>query len=124
MPDVSNMSHLGNSQIRQIFLDFHVTWAYICENYKMKQILPIRQMSTTREKIIRIALRKAMIKQSGYLYKDFGRPELVYQVVNEVRPGKKLRRRIARKLGRKLADVWPDSNIRPNTRNRNTASGP
>lgn len=80
-------------------------------------------MSTVRDKIIRIALRKAMIKDAGLYYHDFGRRELVYQVVNELRPGKRLRRKIARKLGKKMAEVWPDSNIKRNSGKRNTIAG-
>ncbi len=80
-------------------------------------------MSEARDKIIRIALRKHKIKAAGLQYSDFGRVELVYQVVNELRPGKKLRRKIARRLKLPMADLWPEPNIRPNSRKRNTKSG-
>ena len=105
------------------FLDIDKSRGYICENYKMKLICRYSPMSQTRDKIIRIALRKHLIKEAGLHYQDFGRVELVYQVVNELRPGKKLRRKIARKLKRPMAEVWPDSNIRGNRRKRNTSEG-
>lgn len=64
-----------------------------------------------------------MIKEAGLQYSDFGRRETVYKVVNERLPHKVLRRKIARKLGRPMTEVWPDRNVRRNSGKRNTGAG-
>lgn len=123
---LTNIRYKGHRQKGETvkkFLDIDETRDYICENYIMKLICRYSHMSQTKDKIIRIALRKHLIKEAGLQYQDFGRVELVYQVVNELRPGKKLRRKIARKLKMPMSEVWPDSNIRGNRRKRNTRAG-
>jgi len=57
---------------------------------------------------LRIARRKALIRNAGKTYADFGCPTVISLAIHEKRKTVKVRRRIARRLRVRYGDFWGD----------------
>lgn len=82
-------------------------------------------MHDNLEKLKRIALRRALIKSKGLTYQDFGVDRsIVWRVIHEAQPNRKVRVRIARRLKVPVAQLFPpEENIVSISAKRNMRAG-